>query len=935
MASSDTELEEQLLQAGNKLVDPPSSVDDLLPILDHVENCLSRVEQSPTKSMQSALSPSLKALIADKLFRHSDADVKVAVASCISEITRITAPDAPYDDNQMKEIFQLLVSSFENLSDNSSRSYTKRTSILETVAKVRSCVVMLDLECDALILEMFQNFFKAVRDYHPENVFSSMETIMTLVLEESEDISLDLLTPILASVKKDNEEVLPVARKLAERVFETCAVKVKPYLMQAVKTLGISFDDYSEVVGSICQETSSAVEQNEAHATGKDTADKSKSVKSSVDEEAPEDNGRSKAIAFSEPVKPAIQSNGVAQMGENDSLPPPNSDQKQEDGHHADPSISMNASSNAEPDSLDTENAINIEHQPRQTTRRGRKFNSTKKSTEPSENTEPPDNSVIDDEMETEKLPEHKNHSEDVPSPSPEEDPPVEATGSPKNEKETGTKVSSPKTLDNESGNVAPLSPRGGLPDESYSKKAGGRLKKKESLTKEATPSADEVSEKVSEATSDLELKPTRHTGKKVPSEISTENKTPTVVDESKKESSDSEAKPLRRPAKKVDGSSKIGDGSSSKRPEDKKRRGQGKAIREKDETKSPAKADDKEMVSSPKSITKSTKDDHHLDETPKTNSKRKRTPGKENDSDYGENLVGSKIKVWWPKDRMFYDGVIDSFISSSKKHRVLYTDGDEEVLNLKKEKWEYIGGDSGSDGEQVADQPSPDPSSEMPPKKKAKNNSDEPTKQAKMDALPKKGGGASSSKSKGTSSKSGHKFREGSKVDGKSKDDFPKTENKSENANSVKSKDRTPRSGGSKSVGPAPKSGGKSKKNDPNTHKIGKFKDDNTSTPRASTKSKQNIEKTGKSKQDTPKSASLSKDKNPKIGGKSGVNGTGKMKSGSSSSKAKEREDMKDNSTDSAKVPRSTKGKSPTLSKAQGSDSKTGKKRRRGMTGK
>jgi len=32
-----------------------------------------------------------------------------------------------------------------------------------------------------------------------------METIMTLVLEESEDISLDLLSPLLASIKKDNE----------------------------------------------------------------------------------------------------------------------------------------------------------------------------------------------------------------------------------------------------------------------------------------------------------------------------------------------------------------------------------------------------------------------------------------------------------------------------------------------------------------------------------------------------------------------------------------------------------------------------------------------------------------------------------------------------------------------------------------------------------
>ena len=70
--------------------------------LQQVESCLSRVEQSPNDSMRNALSPSLKALITDKLLRHSDDDVKIAVASCVSEITRITAPEAPYDDDQMK-----------------------------------------------------------------------------------------------------------------------------------------------------------------------------------------------------------------------------------------------------------------------------------------------------------------------------------------------------------------------------------------------------------------------------------------------------------------------------------------------------------------------------------------------------------------------------------------------------------------------------------------------------------------------------------------------------------------------------------------------------------------------------------------------------------------------------------------------------------------
>lgn len=34
MASSDKDVEEQLLEAGNKIVDPPTSVEELLPLLD-------------------------------------------------------------------------------------------------------------------------------------------------------------------------------------------------------------------------------------------------------------------------------------------------------------------------------------------------------------------------------------------------------------------------------------------------------------------------------------------------------------------------------------------------------------------------------------------------------------------------------------------------------------------------------------------------------------------------------------------------------------------------------------------------------------------------------------------------------------------------------------------------------------------------------------
>ncbi|KAM1088504.1 hypothetical protein ACFX19_016613 [Malus domestica] len=937
MASAEKELEAQLTEAGNQLLEPPSSVPDLLDVLDRVENFLSKVEQSPTKSMQTALSPSQNALVAEELFRHSNPDVKVGVAACISEITRITAPDAPYDDEQMKEVFHLIVSSFENLHDKSSRSYAKRASILETVAKVRSCVVMLDLECDALIVEMFQHFLKAIRDYHPENVFSSMETIMTLVLEESEEVSAELLSTLLASVKNDNEDILPIGRKLGERVLESCATKLKDYLIDEVKSLGIVFNDYSKVLASICQEAGDDTEQNEGrdaeqnevHDSDENVAAEEKSaIRESSNEVAQVDKEKAEAPVSPERVDPAVDrssklvvNNGNAETGEDDSVAESNALKKEEEGNDTEDQKDPNASSNAEPDGLETEKAAEAEQIPEISTkeRAGNSDLSTK-------STQPSDNCQADNEEDTEIQPEHKRETEDIPS-SPREDPSVEAAVQSKNEKVSDVNISS-KPLEKEPAAVASPSPSESLPGESRSKKAG-RNKKKDSSNKGAAPSADDEPKKVTDGTSDSELKPSRRSGKKVSAGVSNENKSPIVVEASRKESgttSDSEAK--QKSVKKVDGNTKTSGGSSIKQAEDKKKRGQGKVTPAKAATKSSAKDDDKEMVSTPKSAPKLTKDESPQEVTPKTNSKRKRASGKEkesDDKDYGEDMVGSKIKVWWPKDRTFYEGVVASFDSAKKKHKVSYTDGDKETLNLKKERWEFVADDPDSDEEQGNDQSSHDASSDVPLKKKVKKNPDGPTKKEKMDTSPKVGGGASSSKSKGARTKFGRKSKESSKSDGKSKGASGKTDDESIG----KLKDHTPKSSG-KSVEIAQKTSSKSKNNDTQTPKSAKSKEDDSSAQKASTKSKQDAQKAGKSNQSTSKTASVSKVKSSASGSKANANGTGKAKS--ASKPTKEDEDMKEASSDTEKAPESTpKGKSPTLAKALASETKSGKKRRRG----
>ena len=86
--------------------------------------------------------------------------------------------------------------------------YTKEVSIQDTVAKVQSCLVILDLECDELMVEMFQIFFKIIRSIYSLVVFLAMETIMSLDIYK--EISLNLLNPLLSSVRKETQKVSPI-----------------------------------------------------------------------------------------------------------------------------------------------------------------------------------------------------------------------------------------------------------------------------------------------------------------------------------------------------------------------------------------------------------------------------------------------------------------------------------------------------------------------------------------------------------------------------------------------------------------------------------------------------------------------------------------------------------------------------------------------------
>lgn len=55
--------------------------------------------------MLESMQPFLDAVVKPELLKHQDRDVKLLVATCVCEITRITAPEAPYSDDVLKVNF--------------------------------------------------------------------------------------------------------------------------------------------------------------------------------------------------------------------------------------------------------------------------------------------------------------------------------------------------------------------------------------------------------------------------------------------------------------------------------------------------------------------------------------------------------------------------------------------------------------------------------------------------------------------------------------------------------------------------------------------------------------------------------------------------------------------------------------------------------------
>ncbi|XP_008785877.2 sister chromatid cohesion protein PDS5 homolog A [Phoenix dactylifera] len=215
--------ERAIAEVGKRLSQPRLNKDALVKLLKQAESALSELSQSA--SLQIALEPIINSVVQNNLLQHKDKDVRLLVVACLTEVIRVLAPDPPFSDEIFKDIFRLIISTFVDLADTSSPYFTRRLKILETVAALKCCVIMLEIGCDDLVLDLFEVFFSAVKDGHHQSLFQAMLSIMTVILEEK--ASQPLLDVILQNLLKEEKGM---SFRLAVSIIQNCAGKLEPLI---------------------------------------------------------------------------------------------------------------------------------------------------------------------------------------------------------------------------------------------------------------------------------------------------------------------------------------------------------------------------------------------------------------------------------------------------------------------------------------------------------------------------------------------------------------------------------------------------------------------------------------------------------------------------------------------------------------------------------
>lgn len=203
------------------------SKDELIKRLKNLAHELSNADQTDRAEKYGTVAQSL---VSPFILKHRDKDVKAHAACCLADILRIHAPEAPYDEEQLKAVFLMMTNQLKGLGNTKSNLSKKSFYLLESLALVKSFNICLELDFQDIILQLFKVLFQVVNENHSNKIQNFMLDVMCPIIQEGDSIPQELLDTVLVNIIEPQKSENVVAYKLTCEFIKRTSSSLEPYL---------------------------------------------------------------------------------------------------------------------------------------------------------------------------------------------------------------------------------------------------------------------------------------------------------------------------------------------------------------------------------------------------------------------------------------------------------------------------------------------------------------------------------------------------------------------------------------------------------------------------------------------------------------------------------------------------------------------------------
>ncbi|CAA7268353.1 unnamed protein product [Cyclocybe aegerita] len=229
-----------------KLAGKGVTTDNLLKKLKTLHTQLAALDQETVDT--NSLNTVRTELIHTSLLLHKDRGVKAYTSCCLADILRLYAPEAPYTQHELRDIFQFF---FRQLSAGFKGAdepyYNEYFHLLESLSTVKSVVLVCDLpSSDELLHEIFRDLFTIVKRDFTRKVELFMADILVALIDECSSFPNDALEVIMGQFIEKNAKVDQPGYRLAVQVCNAASDRLQRYVCQYFGDLLTTSDDSEE-----------------------------------------------------------------------------------------------------------------------------------------------------------------------------------------------------------------------------------------------------------------------------------------------------------------------------------------------------------------------------------------------------------------------------------------------------------------------------------------------------------------------------------------------------------------------------------------------------------------------------------------------------------------------------------------------------------------